>query len=108
MAGVVFTIQRVEADLSTNAGFAAAAALTPATATPVWQVFTVTTGPDGKITQDNLPVGVYLVTETDYSNATVNGQSASTTRRRPRHPHHLHAVWRQFPPSLGARPSGSV
>lgn len=66
LPGVVFSIQQVQADLSTNDGLRAARALTPATAED---------DPEGvseqKITDENgiahfgdLPVGVYRVSET--------------------------------------------
>lgn len=64
LAGATFTVQQVEATLGTNAGFAAARALTPATATPTGAVTTQTTDGTGVATFGSLPVGVYLVTET--------------------------------------------
>lgn len=69
MAGVTFTVQKVNnIDLTTNAGWAAAAALTPAqaaaqAATPG---STTTTDATGTATLGNLPLGLYLVTETGY------------------------------------------
>ncbi|UKA58949.1 SpaH/EbpB family LPXTG-anchored major pilin [Arthrobacter sp. FW306-2-2C-D06B] len=69
MAGVTFTVQKVNnIDLTTNAGWAAAAALTPAqaaaqAATPG---STATTDASGTATLGNLPLGLYLVTETGY------------------------------------------
>ncbi|MFK4297886.1 RNA polymerase sigma factor (sigma-70 family) [Arthrobacter sp. GAS37] len=69
MAGVTFAVQKVNnIDLTTNAGWAAAAALTPDQA--VTQAATpgskVTTGAAGTATLGNLPLGLYLVTETGY------------------------------------------
>ena len=69
MAGVTFTVQKVNnIDLTTNAGWAAAAALTPAqaaaqAATPG---STATTDASGTASLGNLPLGLYLVTETGY------------------------------------------
>ncbi|MDQ4503862.1 SpaH/EbpB family LPXTG-anchored major pilin [Sinomonas sp. ASV322] len=69
MAGVTFTVQKVNnIDLTTNAGWTAAAALTPAqaaaqAATPG---VTATTDATGAATLSNLPLGLYLVTETGY------------------------------------------
>lgn len=69
MAGVTFTVQKVNnIDLTTNAGWTAAAALTPAqaaaqAATPG---STVTTDATGTAALANLPLGLYLVTETGY------------------------------------------
>ncbi|UVJ38777.1 SpaH/EbpB family LPXTG-anchored major pilin [Arthrobacter sp. CJ23] len=69
MAGVTFTVQKVNnIDLTTNAGWTAAAALTPAqaaaqAATPG---STVITDAAGTATLGNLPLGLYLVTETGY------------------------------------------
>jgi fimbrial isopeptide formation D2 family protein/LPXTG-motif cell wall-anchored protein len=65
LSGVEFTVERVTGiDLSTAAGWAAADALTPATAGPLEHVDTVTTDGDGIAVFDQLPVAVYLVTET--------------------------------------------
>ncbi|MHC6222665.1 SpaH/EbpB family LPXTG-anchored major pilin [Arthrobacter sp. MMS24-S77] len=69
MAGVTFTVQKVNnIDLTTNAGWTAAAALTPAQAAA--QAATpgtaVTTDATGTATLGNLPLGLYLVTETGY------------------------------------------
>jgi len=69
MAGVTFTVQKVNnIDLTTNTGWAAAAALTPAQAAA--QAATpgssVTTGAAGTATLGNLSLGLYLVTETGY------------------------------------------
>ncbi|WP_442544111.1 SpaH/EbpB family LPXTG-anchored major pilin [Arthrobacter sp. KN11-1C] len=69
MAGVTFTVQKVDnIDLTTNAGWAVAAALTPAQASAqaAGPGSTVTTGAAGTATLGNLPVGLYLVTETGY------------------------------------------
>ncbi|WP_441414733.1 SpaH/EbpB family LPXTG-anchored major pilin [Arthrobacter sp. 2MCAF14] len=69
MAGVTFTVQKVNnIDLTTNAGWAAAAALTPAQASAQAATpgSTVTTGAAGTATLANLPAGLYLVTETGY------------------------------------------
>ncbi|WP_284754382.1 SpaH/EbpB family LPXTG-anchored major pilin [Arthrobacter sp. efr-133-R2A-120] len=69
MAGVTFTVQKVNnIDLTTNAGWTAAAALTPAqaaaqAATPG---STTTTDASGTASLGNLPLGLYLVTETGY------------------------------------------
>ncbi len=66
---VTYTVQQVNnIDLTTNAGWAAAASLTPAqaasrAATPGT---TVTSDEWGNATLGNLPLGLYLVTETDY------------------------------------------
>lgn len=65
LTGVEFTVERVTGiDLSTNAGWDAAAALTPATAGPLAPVETLATNASGVAVFDELPVGVYLVTET--------------------------------------------
>ncbi len=68
MAGVTFTVQKVNnIDLSTNAGWTAAAALTPAqAAAQAGPGSSVTTGAAGTATLGNLPLGLYLVTETGY------------------------------------------
>lgn len=64
LEGVEFTVERVTGiDLTTNAGWDAAAALTPATAGPLVTVGSIATV-GGVATFDNLPLGVYLVTET--------------------------------------------
>jgi fimbrial isopeptide formation D2 family protein/LPXTG-motif cell wall-anchored protein len=69
MPGVTFTVQKINnIDLTTNGGWTAAAALTPAqaaaqAATPG---STVTTDAAGTGTLGNLPLGLYLVTETGY------------------------------------------
>ncbi|UVJ38775.1 SpaH/EbpB family LPXTG-anchored major pilin [Arthrobacter sp. CJ23] len=69
MAGVTFTVQKVNnIDLATNAGWTAAAALTPAQAAT--QAATpgsaTTTDATGTATLADLPLGLYLVTETGY------------------------------------------
>ncbi|MGO4585440.1 SpaH/EbpB family LPXTG-anchored major pilin, partial [Arthrobacter sp. 2RAF6] len=69
MAGVTFTVQKVNnIDLTTNAGWTAAAALTPAQAAAqaASPGTTTTTGAAGTATLGNLPLGLYLVTETGY------------------------------------------
>jgi RNA polymerase sigma factor (sigma-70 family) len=68
MAGVTFTVQKVNnVDLTTNAGWTAAAALTPAqAAAQAAPGLTVTTGAAGTATLGSLPLGLYLVTETGY------------------------------------------
>ncbi|WP_345450262.1 SpaH/EbpB family LPXTG-anchored major pilin, partial [Arthrobacter gyeryongensis] len=68
MAGVTFTVQKVDnIDLTTNAGWAAAAALTPAQAAgQAGPGSTATTGAAGTATLGSLPLGLYLVTETGY------------------------------------------
>ncbi|WP_165399823.1 SpaH/EbpB family LPXTG-anchored major pilin [Xylanimonas ulmi] len=76
MDGVTFTVAQVLGvdgayDLTTNAGWRALSGLTPevAQAEPfgvVRQVTTGTDGPQGVAVAANLPVGVYLVTETVY------------------------------------------
>ncbi len=69
MAGVTFTVQKVNnIDLTTNTGWTAASALTPAqaaaqAATPG---STTTTDANGTASLGNLPLGLYLVTETGY------------------------------------------
>lgn len=73
LAGVELQVQRVEADLTTNTGFQAATDLTPATAVTTGTPQTLTTGADGTATFSNLPVGVYLVTETSTTGANVGG-----------------------------------
>lgn len=75
LADVTFTVQQVPGvDLSTNAGWQAAADLTVAAATsatagvaPVTRV----TGADGVASFTGLPVGLYLVTETGYPTGAV-------------------------------------
>lgn len=62
MNGIPFQIQKVEADLTTDAGWAAAAALTPETAVPVGTPKQETTS-GGVATFTELPLGVYLVKE---------------------------------------------
>ena len=69
--GVEVTVQQVDPasyDLSTNAGWQALTNLTPAIAAagPFGQEATVTTGADGVATAADLPLGVYLVTETSW------------------------------------------
>ncbi len=65
LPGAGFTLTKVtNADLTTNAGLAAAAQLTPATATKGDVVGTETTNAQGQIVWNDLPVGVYLVEET--------------------------------------------
>ncbi|MCH1881988.1 SpaH/EbpB family LPXTG-anchored major pilin [Agrococcus sp. ARC_14] len=65
LVGVEFTVERVTGiDLTTNAGWDAAAALTPATAGPLAAVDAITTDATGTAVFDELPLGVYLVTET--------------------------------------------
>jgi fimbrial isopeptide formation D2 family protein/LPXTG-motif cell wall-anchored protein len=71
MDGVQFTVQQVDPtvyDLTTNAGWTALEALTPAAAKTQLSGHsaTVTTAGGGTATAGNLPVGVYLVTETVY------------------------------------------
>ncbi|MHA7199684.1 SpaH/EbpB family LPXTG-anchored major pilin [Arthrobacter alkaliphilus] len=69
MAGVTFTVQKVDnIDLTTNAGWTAAAGLTPAQAAAqaAPQGSTATTNGAGRATLENLPLGLYLVTETRY------------------------------------------
>ena len=69
MAGVTFTVQKVNnIDLTTNAGWTAAAALTPAQAAAqaASPGSTTTTDAAGTATLGNLPLGLYLVTETGY------------------------------------------
>lgn len=69
MPGVTFTVRKVDnIDLATNAGWTAAAALTPAQAAAqaATQGSTATTDGAGRATFGNLPLGLYLVTETRY------------------------------------------
>ncbi|MFF2299917.1 SpaH/EbpB family LPXTG-anchored major pilin [Arthrobacter sp. NPDC058127] len=69
MAGVTFTVQKVNnIDLTTNAGWAAAAALAPAQAAAqaASPGSITTTDGTGTATLRNLPLGLYLVTETGY------------------------------------------
>ncbi|MGO4859301.1 SpaH/EbpB family LPXTG-anchored major pilin [Arthrobacter sp. 2MCAF14] len=69
MAGVTFTVQKVNnIDLTTNAGWTTAAALTPAQAAAqaASPGTTTTTDASGTATLGNLPLGLYLVTETGY------------------------------------------
>lgn len=68
IAGVTFTVQKVNnIDLTTNAGWAAAAAMTPARAAArAAPGSSVTTSAAGTATLGNLPLGLYLVTETGY------------------------------------------
>lgn len=70
LADVEFTLRQVPGiDLSTNAGWQAAADLTVASAATATQgvtALTGRTGVDGVATFADLPLGVYLVTETDY------------------------------------------
>lgn len=66
LEGVEFTVAQVnDVDLSTAAGWTAAAALTPATATDVTFVDAIATDEDGVALFADLPIGVYLVSETD-------------------------------------------
>lgn len=66
LAGVEFTVQQVTGvDLTTTEGWAAAAALTPATAGPLATVGSARTNADGAVVFPNLAAAVYLVTETD-------------------------------------------
>ncbi|MCZ9882118.1 SpaH/EbpB family LPXTG-anchored major pilin [Arthrobacter sp. B2a2-09] len=69
LAGVTFTVQKVNnIDLTTNAGWATAAALTPAQAAAqaASPGSTATTDAAGTATLADLPLGLYLVTETGY------------------------------------------
>lgn len=69
VAGVTFTVQKVNnIDLTTNAGWTAAAALTPAQAAAraASPGSTTTTDATGTASLGNLPLGLYLVTETGY------------------------------------------
>ena len=69
LPGVTFTVQKVNnIDLTTNAGWTAAAALTPAQAAgqAASPGTTTTTDASGTATLGNLPLGLYLVTETGY------------------------------------------
>lgn len=62
---VEFTVQKVQADLTTETGFAEASKLTPKTAVadPESPAQVITTGPDGDAALTGLSLGVYLVTE---------------------------------------------
>lgn len=62
---VKFLVEKVQADLSTNSGFAAASKLTPAEAKPdpEFSARTLTTDADGLASLTGLKVGVYRVTE---------------------------------------------
>lgn len=65
LAGATFTLYEVtNADLSTNAGFNAAAALTPETASRGAEVASGTSDSNGLIEFSGLDVGVYLLRET--------------------------------------------
>ncbi|MEV8150629.1 SpaH/EbpB family LPXTG-anchored major pilin [Arthrobacter sp. NPDC080073] len=69
ISGVTFTVQKINnIDLTTNAGWAAAAALTPAQAASRAAVpgTTAMTGATGTASLSGLPLGLYLVTETSY------------------------------------------
>lgn len=70
LADVTFSLRQVPGiDLSTNAGWQAASDLTvagAATATSGVSPLVGTTGADGVVRFADLPLGVYLVTETDY------------------------------------------
>lgn len=69
LAGVTFSVQQVTGyDLTTNAGWQALKDLTPTIAKngQFGEERSVTTASDGTVTAGNLPVGVYLVTETEY------------------------------------------
>lgn len=70
LAGVDFTLRQVPGiDLSTNAGWLAASDLTlagAAAATAGVTPLTGTSAADGTVVFEDLPLGVYLVTETDY------------------------------------------
>ncbi|QNE89347.1 SpaH/EbpB family LPXTG-anchored major pilin [Corynebacterium incognita] len=63
--GVEYKVERVQADVTTNAGLEAASKLTPDTAQidTGFAAQTQTTADGGLATFSNLPVGVYLVTE---------------------------------------------
>ncbi|WP_286954846.1 MULTISPECIES: SpaH/EbpB family LPXTG-anchored major pilin [Corynebacterium] len=66
LAGAGFTLYNVtNADLKTNAGFAAAAALTPGTALLGGVAGTGVSDAAGLVNFGDLPVGVYLLRETD-------------------------------------------
>lgn len=62
---VEFTVQKVQADLTTEAGFIAASKLTPDTAVadPDFVAQVITTDANGDAALTKLPLGVYLVTE---------------------------------------------
>lgn len=80
LSGVEFRVQRVQADLSTNTGFQAATALTPGTATVMTgdgAVDRTGTTANGVAPFTGLPVGVYLVTETNTTNANIGGTPVS-------------------------------
>jgi len=69
IAGVQFTVQQVNTiDLTTNAGWDTYSDLTLPIAAPytLGPAVTITTDAAGEATAANLPVGVYLVTETVY------------------------------------------
>ena len=66
LAGAVFEVQKLDLDLTTNAGFEAASKLTPqeaANAEKDGNSFQMTTDANGLATRDGLAAGVYLVTE---------------------------------------------
>jgi fimbrial isopeptide formation D2 family protein len=76
LPGVGFTVERLsDYDLTTNAGWNAIKGLTPAdvtASTPVDSVATVSTDGNGTADFTNLPLGIYLVTEsTPPANSTV-------------------------------------
>jgi fimbrial isopeptide formation D2 family protein len=71
LAGVQFSVKQVDPatyDLTTNAGWSALKTLTATQAATLTAGYTttVTTAADGSATAANLPLGVYLVTETVY------------------------------------------
>lgn len=76
LSGITFRVERVNnVDLTTQAGWAAAADLTAATATDVTQVADITTGTDGVATistgsDSAFTVGLYKVTELQAGNYT--------------------------------------
>ncbi|WP_124040189.1 SpaH/EbpB family LPXTG-anchored major pilin [Neoactinobaculum massilliense] len=78
LAGVQFKITKLNLDLSNQANLKTASTLTAddAAALTTDTTYTVTTGADGSVSQA-VPVGVYLVEESDVSGATANGQAVT-------------------------------
>lgn len=76
LEGVTFQVERVDVDLTQRAGWDAARGYEPGTA-PIDTGFTAQTGVtdgEGLLQFENLPLGMYLVTETDAPQGVIAGQ----------------------------------
>lgn len=76
LEGVTFQVERVDVDLTQREGWDAARGYNPSTA-PIDAGFTALTGVtngEGLLQFENLPLGMYLVTETDAPQGVITGQ----------------------------------